>query len=218
MPRLLRLAAVLVTGAASGVAQPASPPEPSQTGRFTVTASGLVGPTAVGVRYAPSNRYALGLNLDRSAFAPDDPSVRLDVPFVGDAPDAWTVAASLTSITPVLGGRVQFVSGAEVYYQRQTDDVLLGVTDDFEAVLSDQRRRVDGAGFSAVYRLEARVVGPLSVGFGGGAIGLGLQRIRGGTVRPSTDGATPSGLERSPDRLRLSGGSSTMRWYLAVRL
>ncbi len=223
--RALRLLAVpLVVAAAVASAPPASGqsvglPDSSNAGRVQLAVHGLGGRLGGEARVYLTDRYAVGVVVDRSAFTSGDPSTSFP-PFRDDGGGrALTVSLGVESTAAGLLGLdwLRVGVGYQAYYQRQEDAVVVAFDGSFEPVLDDEDRQTDGAGLAVTYRLEAGVLGPVQVGFASGGLGLGVRRVRGGTVRASGRGVTTIRPRRETS-VRLGTGGGTPRLYVSVRL
>jgi hypothetical protein len=216
MSTRLLVTAVLLA-AAPAAAQGAAPDSTttrgpaSQAGDVSVSLNGGFWPVGGGVRYVVADGLSVGAALDRTVFGPADPSTRFE--FQAPAEDrAFTVSASVESERGSLADWLTVGQGVALYYQRQTGDVVEGYNADFLPVLREGGRRTEGAGIALAYRGEARVFGPLRVGFSTHAVSLGVERVRGGTEE--RDGQ----IAPVEDRTRLRVGAGTSRFYLGLRL
>ena len=182
-------------------------------GDVTLSVNGAFGPPGLGARLGVADGVSVELAFDRETFTTSDLSTRAD-PFVSPDSRALTLSATVEQASPVTSWLL-VAYGLQAFAQRQTDDVIVGYADGFEPVIDEDGRRVDQAGMTLSGRMEARVWGPLRVGFAGSYVGLGVQRTRGGTVETEGD-LVRLGPDETRTRLVFSGGST--RFYAAVRL
>ncbi len=198
---------------AQGAPTPDLPAVVGRAGDVTLSVNGGFWPAGGGVRTYVADGLSVGVEVDRMVFADADPTTRYD-PFVQPDARAFTASAAVEREAAVTGW-LSVSQGVEVYYQRQTDDVVTGYRDRFVPVVDEGGRRTEGAGVALAGRMEARVAGPLRVGFSAGFVGLGVRRIWGGTVEADAD---PVRLEPNAVRTRVRFGGGSSRFYVAVRL
>ncbi len=213
MRRFLFAALLAASSAQAQDAAPAPPAVVGRSGDVTLSLNGGFWPVGGGARAYVADRVAVGVEVDRAVFEDADPSTRSN-PFVSSGGRGFTASAALERERPVARW-LSVGQGVEVYYQRQTSDVVTGYRAGFEPVIDRGGRRTVGVGVALTGRMEARVADPLRVGFSAGFLGLGARRVRGGTV--AVDGQpVPLGPDESRTRVRFGGGSS--RFYVGVRL
>lgn len=211
--RFLICLLLLASAAQAQEAEQDLPVVVGSTGDVSLSVNGGFWPIGAGARYFVADGTSIAVAVVRATFEEGDPTTRFD-PFVQSNARAFTASAAVEWEASVADWLV-VSRGMQAYYRRQTDDVVVGYEARFVPVVDEGGRRTDGAGVAVTGGLEARIWGPLRLGFGAGFVGVGVQRVRGGTVEE--DGQlvlVPPGEART--RLRFGSGSS--QFYVAVRL
>lgn len=208
--RPLALSLLLVGPALAAQTAPLAGPV-GRAGDVVLSVNGGFWPAGAGARYYVADAISVGVAVDRTTFAASDPSSALAGPDATGS-RAFNASASV-EWEAALTSWLTLMSGGQVYAQRQDDEVVLGLDASRQPVLDEEGRRIGRVGIGTVARLEARVAGPLRLGFVGSYMGLGLERTRGGTI---SDGANVVLLEAAPrTNVTYRGGSN--RFYVAVR-